>query len=144
MNINEQPAAPTRAPKLKARLNPYVPEDDFEIYLDLADNFFVLNNVEDDTEKVRLLISRIGTTASTKIIRALKPKKYNEVTFEEVTKLCTTLFVGKRKSVVDHYKLFKRNQHEGESLRDFAIDLQSLGERCNKYGAAALDLLLRD
>lgn len=132
-----------RVPGFKAKLDPYVPGDDFEIYLNLVTNYFVLTNVEEDVQKVRLLINQIGTTASTKVIKALKPKKFEDATFQEVSTLCTTLFVGKRRSVVDHYKLIARHQREGETLRDFAIDLQALGERCT-YDAQNLDLILRD
>ena len=144
----DNPAAPAAqvihaSAKLKARLDAYIPGDDFDIYLELVDNFLVLNGIENDTEKVRHLISRIGSSTSTKIIKALKPKKYSEATFVEVVNLSKTLFCGKQKSIVNHYKLLKRDQSEGESIRDFAIELQSLGEKC-KYSATAMDLLLRD
>ena len=130
--------------KVKARLNQYVPGEDFEIYLDLVEKFFVLVlNKIDDVEKVRQLIGHIGTAANTKILKALKPKKIADATYDEIIKLCKTLFVQSQKSIVMHCKLLKRDQHEGESLRDYAIELQTLGKHC-KYNATSLDLLMRD
>jgi hypothetical protein len=58
----------------------YVLDTNYNNYLEGLKNYFTLNGVEDDLMRVRLLINLIGTEARVKIIKAVKPKFFTEVT----------------------------------------------------------------
>lgn len=128
--------------RLEGRLEPYVPGDPFDEYLNQVDNYFELNNLEANERKVRLLINLIGPAASNKVIKSFLPDAYHTKTYAEVIAQCKKLFVGERNPIVEHYKFNNRQQKEGESINDFAVDLQSLSETCNFN--AFLDTALRD
>jgi RNase H-like domain found in reverse transcriptase/Reverse transcriptase (RNA-dependent DNA polymerase)/Integrase zinc binding domain/Integrase core domain len=132
----------TEAKQMVGSLEPYILENNFDDYLAGVTNYFALNEISDDLFKVRLLINKIGTEASAKIMKAVKPKSFTDYKFDEIVKLCKNLFGIQRNSIVEHFKLNNRNQKEGESLSDFALELQSLAEYC-EFGNF-LDVALRD
>jgi hypothetical protein len=120
----------------------YVLDSNFDNYLEGLKNYFALNKITEDEMKVRLLINLIGTEASAKIIKALKPKVFTDFKYSELVKVCEDLFGVQRNSIVEHYKFNNRFQKEGESLGDFAIECQALAEFC-EFGEF-LDTALRD
>lgn len=128
--------------RLEGKLDPYVPGDPFDDYLEQVDNYFELNKLDDDERKVRLLINLIGPVASGKVIKSFKPDKYNTKTYKEVIDQCKKLFIGERNPIVEHFKFNERNQKEGETIDDFAIELQSLADTC--VFDNFLDTALRD
>jgi hypothetical protein len=96
-------------------MEPYTIGEDFESYLHRFNNYLELNAVTDNKYKVQLLLNLVGPSASQKIYKACRPKEPKEYPNEEIYK---------------HYKFNKRDQHEGESSSDFAIELQALAEHC--------------
>jgi Zinc knuckle len=129
--------------KLIGTLEPFVVgESDFDDYLSIVDNYFELNHVEEDNYKVRLLVNMIGSTASTKIIKAFKPIEIGKVKYSQLIEKCKKLFSVEKNAIMEHFKFNNRAQKPGEGLSDYAIELQSLAEHC-KFGAL-LDTMLRD
>lgn len=127
---NETEITP-RKPRLEGRLDAYVPGDSFEDYLVQVEIYFDLNKLEDEERKVKLLLNLIGPAASTKVIKSFKPDKYTDKSYNEIITQCKKLFVGELNTIVERFKFNSRQQNEGESIDDFAVDLQSLAENCN-------------
>lgn len=123
-------------------MEPYVLGENFEDYLWRLNNYFSLNKFSDENFKRQLLMNVIGATASTKIMKSLKPKELNQVGYKDVVKQCMKIFIGERNSIVEHYKFSLRSQREGESISDFAVELQDIAEHC-EFGNF-LDTALRD
>ena len=117
--------------RLMGKIEPYVLGDNFDDYLVLVSNFFHLNALKDDKLKVRLLINQIGGTASNKIIKAVKPKTIEELDYGNLMKICKSIFLVERNTIVEHFKFNMRQQNEGESLSDFALELQDLAQHCD-------------
>ena len=116
--------------RLMGKLEAYVLGDNFDDYLFLVNNFFHLNGLKDDKLKVRLLINQIGGTASNKIIKAVKPQTIEELNYADLLKICKSIFMVERNTIVEHFKFNMRQQNEGESLSDFALELQDLAQHC--------------
>lgn len=128
--------------RLVRTMETYVPGESFEDYLELVENYFELNALSEDKFKVMLLINKLGTAASSRVIKAFKPKSYREETYENVLKMCKKLFVGSRSTLVERYKFNSRNQKRDETISDYAVELQSAAESC-EFGTF-LDSALRD
>lgn len=128
--------------RLVGNLEPYVIGEDFEDYLVGVNNFFELNSVSDDKYRVRLLMNLIGSTASTKIVKALKPRKFDDEKYDVIIAKCRSLFGIEKNSIVEHFRFNNRAQKEGETISDFAVELQAMAEHCD-FGDF-LDVALRD
>ena len=130
--------------RLIGKLESFIIGENFDDYLERVENFFELNEktIDDDKQKILLLINLIGSEASTKIIKAFKPEKCTKSKYSDVIAKCKAIFTGDRNSIVEHYRFNSRNQQEGESLMDFALELQAIAEHCefDKF----LDTALRD
>lgn len=120
----------------------YVLDTNFGDYLEGLKNYFALNKIEEDVMKVRLLVNLIGTEASAKIIKAVKPKVFTDYSYDKLVEICEDLFGVQRNSIVEHFKFNNRFQKEGETLGDFALELQAMAEHC-EFGEF-LDTALRD
>jgi Zinc knuckle len=111
-------------------MEPYTLGEDFDAYLHRFNNYLELNGVTDNTYKVQLLTNLIGPTASQKIYKACRPKEPKQFEYDEIVQKCKNIFQGERWSIAEHYRFNKRDQHEGESAQDYAIELQAIGEHC--------------
>jgi hypothetical protein len=107
----------------------YILDSNFDDYLAGLVNYFALNKVEDDTMKVRLLVNLIGTEASAKIMKAVKPKAFTDFKYDGLVTLCKKLFGVQKNSIVEHFRFNNRYQMEGESLGDFSLELQDIARR---------------
>jgi hypothetical protein len=132
----------TNSRRWMGRMEPYEVGSNFDDFMALTNNFFELNEVTDDQLKVKILMNQIGSAASSKIIKAVKPKQFSELSFTELIALCESIFNVQRNTIVEHYQFNQRQQRVGESLADFALELQSLAEHC-KFGNF-YDTALRD
>lgn len=116
---------PTSSPvpnRFLGRLESNVLGEDFDDYIAQVKKFYEMNNFEDDKLKVRMF-NAMGTAASSRLIKTLKPKQPTDLKFKEIVKEGQKLFVGSRNSIVEHFKFNVRDQKEGETLSDFAIEL---------------------
>ena len=130
--------------RLKGRIENYLLDESIEEYLERVDFYFALNKIEDSKEKVLMLITQVGTAAAQKIQRAFKPNKVDVQSYEQVTATCKKLFQEESKPLVERHKLHQRNQKESETLTDFALALQVIGEKCKFSDDDSLDNALRD
>lgn len=123
-------------------LEAFVVGENFDDYLVGVNNYFALNKINEDEKKMRLFINQIGAVASAKIIKAFKPASFSTKSFDENVAMAKKLFGSEKNSIVEHFKFNNRSQKEGETLGDFAVELQALSEHC-EFGAF-LDTALRD
>ena len=108
----------------------YVIGDNFDNYLRRVNNYFSVNSVTSENFKVNLLVNVLGPIASTKLMDAFLPGDYSTKSFVEVVAKCKDLFSGKRNAMVQRHIFFNRSQEDGETLVDFAINLQLFAEHC--------------
>ena len=130
-NKDKKPSGEMEHNRLVGKLDAYLLGESFNDYLILVKNYFDLNGVRDDKFKVRLLINQIGSAASTKILKAIKPTSLEELSYDSLLITCKSIFNIERNTIVEHFRFNMRHQNEGESLSDYAIELQALAEHCD-------------
>lgn len=122
------------------RLDPYISGDDFDDYLEQADNYFELNAQMEETWKVRLFLNLVGPAINASIFRSFDPERCLTKKFDEVFARCKKLFVGERNSVVECVERDGTQQKEGEPFEDSATSWQALANEC-EFGAIACKTL---
>lgn len=129
-------------PKLIGTLENFVPSADFDDYLERAENFFELNDINDDVFKRKLIVHFIGLPALKKLQQLLYPQTHKDVTYKVVIEKLKSYFSPKKNRIAQSVEFFKRNQKEHEKVADFAVELQALSKYCD-FGEF-LDKALRD
>jgi hypothetical protein len=112
------------------RMEAYEIGTSFDDYMTLMGNFMALNKMTDDALKVRVFMMQIGVTASVKVMKAVKPRQFTDYRFDELISICKATFNVQRNTIVEHFRFNQRQQSEGKSLADYALELQSLAEYC--------------
>ena len=130
--------------KLIGELEQYVPGDDFEDYLERTENYYEMNNIKDNVFKKRLIIHSMGAETYTQLKKLMAPLKPTDISYkyEDVTEKLRNYYCRKKNEIVEHFTFNKRNQQQGESATDYAVELQSLAKKC-EFGTF-LDKALRD
>ena len=142
---DEKPTAvfPTQQ-KLIGDLEQYVPGEDFEEYLERAENYYELNGIVDIKFKKRLIIHAMGAETYKQLKKLMTPGKPNDEnnTYDIRTEKLKSYYCRKKNEIVEHFAFNKRNQQQGESVLDYAVELQALAKKC-EFGSF-LDKALRD
>lgn len=120
--------------RLIGRLESFVPGENFVNYIERVNNYFELNEIEDDRKKVRLLINVIGSEAADQVIDSLRPENYFEKTYAEVEAKCLKIFAVERNIIVERCEFNKRNQLESENVQEFSLALMTAVKYCD-FGA---------
>lgn len=117
---------------LAGHIEPFVPGSDFDSYEDRVNQFFVVNDIEDE-KKTAMFITLSGESMY-EILKSLTcPKKPSTVEYKELLKLLHVHFTPKRNKRAERYKFNKAVQENGEALSDFIVRLKSLSQTC-KFG----------
>lgn len=120
----------------------FVLGDDFSLYAERLDHFFVLNKIEKDTEKVAVLASFGGGELYKVQNKLVAPKKVSECTYKEIIDKLKSHFQPTRNVIAETFKFYRRDQLQSETLAEYIIELKSLAENCEFD--ASLDRALRD
>ncbi|XP_055684242.1 uncharacterized protein LOC129796641 isoform X1 [Lutzomyia longipalpis] len=125
-------------------IEPYIHDegDDFEEYLERMESFLDTNRITDSVRKRDVFITFAGKEIYKALKAAIQPRKVRELTYKEMTQVLTNKYARKKSRIGQRFKFHNRVQAEGESIEDFAQDLQFLAQSC-EYGNA-LDESLRD
>lgn len=117
----------------QVRCIPYTPDQVFEDWLEMFENFLELTEINDDGKKIRHLVNNLGECAI-KLIRICKPQKPTELAYKNVLEKCSKVFSPKLEKISSKSKFFAATQVRGESLTDYAVRLKTLALRCG-FGA---------
>lgn len=116
--------------KRKGKFPEFIPGTNVSSYLQTVDIFFALNKTPEN-EKSLEFITCVGQETSSKIISSFKPEQAITKTFAQIKERFKVLNNEERNVFAERYKLVTRRQKEGESLDDFAIELQNTVEHCD-------------
>lgn len=127
---------------LIGRIEKFETGQNIEEYFEYLEDFFILNNVQDERFKINLLLKNIGTEMRQEITRFCMPRKPKDYTFEKIVSICKSINKGEPNILKLRNNFFKRNQRSDETLENFAIELKALANKC-KFGNFR-DEILRD
>lgn len=116
--------------RTKGRFPVYVPGFNVNSYLQTVEIYFALNKTPDD-EKALEFITSVGQETANRIISSFKPNKIVDKTYDEIVGKFKKLHEENKNVFAERYRLITRKQEEGETLDDFAIDLQNIVEHCD-------------
>ena len=113
--------------------------DDWPSYMERLEHFFDANKIGAEQKKAAFLACIGKRTYG--LLRALTvPGKPADKTYKELVELLTKHLAPKPLLIAERYRFHKRDQKEGESIREYVANLQKLTEHC-QFGAGWDDAL---
>ena len=125
------------------KLEPFEPgQNDWLMYTERLEQFFVANDIEDDKKKVATLLTAIGATGYSLLRNLVSPAKPADKSYDTLVKTMKDHLRPKRIVIAERFKFHRRNQNESETIAQYLAELRRLTEHCEfkEY----LDEALRD
>ena len=116
--------------------------DDWKIYVERLNYYFVANDVVDADKKRSILLTVCGTHTFKLLKSLVKDGNLDSCSFDELAKLLTDYFDPKTSIIVHRFHFNSRNRVDGESIATYVAALQELALHC-EYGDN-LPEMLRD
>ncbi|XP_069103892.1 uncharacterized protein [Argopecten irradians] len=105
------------------------------------DQYFICNDVKNE-KKVAALLSLMGGPTYTLLRGLTAPAKPSDKTYDELVNLLKNHLSPKPLAIAERFRFHKRDQKEGESIREYLAAIRKLAEHCEF--AATLNDALRD
>ena len=104
--------------------------EDWRSYLERLEHYLGANRIKEEV-KTAAFLSCIGKRTFG-LLRALTaPKKPGEKSYEELVEILTKHLAPKPLVIAERYRFHKRDQKEGETVREYVSALQKLTEQCD-------------
>ena len=111
------------------QLEPFDPQvDDWVIYTERTEQFFVANGITDDAKKVAVLLTVIEGIAYALLRNLLAPAKPAKKSFDVVVKVMKDHLKPKPLVIAERFKFHRRNQHEEETVAQYLTELRKFSE----------------
>ena len=119
--------------KTVREIKEFVPGSDFETYLERFEIYIGLNQVVEAVTKKNMFLHVIGqeTYELLKKFARLSNKTPTTMTFEKCKKVLTDHLSPTRNEYLESFYFGLRNQKPGETVEEFAAELQILAQKCN-------------
>ena len=111
------------------RMQEFEPDiESISAYLERLQMFFEVNDIAAE-KKVQCysVISKQNFSLLQNLVTPATPK---DESFDDLTTFLKTHFEPKKLVIAERFNLYRRNQHDGESLMDFVADLRRLTLNC--------------
>ena len=105
--------------------------DDWVLYTERLEQFFVANGITDDAKKVAVLLTVIGGKAYALLRNLLAPTKPAGKSFETLVEVMKDHLKPKPLVIAERFKLYRRNHHEGETVAQYLAELRWLTQQCD-------------
>ena len=116
-------------------------QEKWETYVERVEQFFLVNNIDDD-HQVPTLLSLISSKTYTLLRDLLTPDKPATKSFQEIVTTLQQHLSPKPLQLAERFRFYKRTQREGETVLTYVADVKKLATHCN-FGAN-LNEVLRD
>jgi hypothetical protein len=121
------------------KISPFNPDkDDFEAWVEVVNNYFVANDV-DNAKAVAVLISSMGLPTYTLLKSLVAPNEPAKQKYDDIILVLMKHFKPAPKALSERHKFYLRKQHEGESVNVFLSELRRLAVTC-KFGDLSTSL----
>ena len=105
--------------------------DDWVLYTERLDQFFLANEITNDTKKVAVLLTAIGPKAYSLLRNLLAPVKPATKEYEELTDVRKDHLRPKPVVIAERFKFHRRNQGDEETVAQYMAELRKLAEHCD-------------
>ena len=113
--------------------------DDWTSYLERFEHYLKANKVSNDARRDALLAC-IGKQTYALLRALIAPAKPGEKSYKELVASLTAHLAPKPLLIAERYRFHKRDQKEGETIREYVACLQKMTELC-EFGASLTDTL---
>src|SRR5436190_13486737 len=96
--------------------------ESFENYTERLEQFFKANDIK-DTDKVSVFISLIGPELYNTLKSLIVPDLPKNKTYDDLIAVLKKHFVPTKNVAYERFLFNKRNQKEGESISEYAVQL---------------------
>ena len=114
-------------------LDKYDPEECWTNYSERVEQFFIINEIEDDKKKVAIFLSSAGAKVYGLLKNLLSPVVPSTKTFAELSSILKAYYEPEPLVIAERFKLLKRDQKEGESTQEYYATIRELSKTCS-YG----------
>ena len=126
---------------LIGRLDMYDQVEDIHNYLERFNLYITANDIS-DSKKTAVLLSAVGSTVYKTVKSLSEPTPVTDKSFKELCDMLIAHYGPKRLVIAERFRFYKRDQKLGETVAQYAVELQTLASPC-KFGSF-LDEALRD
>lgn len=102
----------------------------WDSYSERLEQYFLCNEVKVE-KKVPALLSLVGGPTYQLLRGLTAPKKPSECEYAELIKTLSDHLNPKPVVISERFRFYKRDQREGESIRDYLAQLRKLSEHCD-------------
>ena len=113
--------------------------DNWRSYVERLEHYFKANKIDDSLQKDAFLAC-IGRKTFTLLRSLTAPDKPGDKEYDELVTLLTRHMAPKPLVIAERFRFHKRDQREGESINEYAAELQRLSEHCD-FGTGLNDAL---
>ena len=108
--------------------------DDWVLYTERLEQYFVANGINEDKKKVATLLTVIGGKAYGLLRNLLAPVKPADRPFDHLVQTLRDHLKPKPLLIAERFRFHRRNQHEGETVAQYLAELRKLTEQCEFQG----------
>lgn len=119
----------TKGRSFYGRIEQYVPGECFQSYRELAEEFFLTNNIEGNMKR-SFLIRSLGSIVYNKLRTHLYPRNPTKCNIDVILEALETYYSPSSHTLPIRYKFFKLSQDPGESIANYVIRIKNLAEKC--------------
>lgn len=114
------------------KIENFVPGEDFNDYVERLEQFFILNDIEEE-KKVACLITLLGQETYAILKKLISPVEAKTQGYVELIKVLKDYFKPDLNEIPERYKFHKEDQKSGQSIGDYVVELKSKAATC-KFG----------
>lgn len=92
--------------------------------------YFGVNNIP-ETKKASMLLLLVGAKVYETLTNLVMPRTPEELSFREIEAELRRYFEPEQLQIVQRFQFFKRDQHECESIAEYAKELKKMAISCN-------------
>lgn len=124
------------------QLHSFNVQDDFTMYKEIMDNYFIANKITDENRKRAIFLSSVGLPAYKKLRDLCLPDMPNSKSYNDLCKLLQEHIQPKPSESIQRFKFNMATRNPGEPISAYTTRLRALAEHCN-FGDG-LEVALRD
>ena len=107
-------------------IEPFSPDiDNWTVYLECVEQFFVVNSVADE-KKASVLLTSLGKKGYSLLRNLVAPDKV----YDDLVRVMKEHFTPKPAVIAERYRFHQRKQHKGETVAQYLAELRKLTEAC--------------
>ncbi|KAL0893045.1 hypothetical protein ABMA27_014697 [Loxostege sticticalis] len=118
------------ATRMIGTIESYKNGQDFKAYAERMEQFFIVNEIEEEKKKVGLLITLIGPETYEILKNLVSPAVPSSKGYSELVKLLSGHFVEKKSAIAARYEFYHYRQLESQSVNDYVIELKKKAGPC--------------